>query len=60
MAWCWGCAVVKPYDRQHLADPIMEPQGRLAKQSLEDKFFSTQEGSMGGEAGVAGGCGCAK
>jgi hypothetical protein len=31
-----------------------------AKLSLEEKFFSTQEGSAGGSDGVAGGCGCAK
>ena len=55
-----GCANVKPYEREKLADPIMDPGSHLAKQTLEQKFFSTREGSMGGGTGVGGGCGCAK
>lgn len=55
-----GCAVVKPYQREKLADPIMDPGGHFSKQTLEQKFFSTREGSIGGGTGVGGGCGCAK
>jgi hypothetical protein len=55
-----GCANVKPYEREKLADPIMDPGSHLSKQTLEQKFFSTREGSMGGGTGVGGGCGCAK
>jgi hypothetical protein len=55
-----GCANVKPYEREKLADPIMDPGSHLSKQSLESKFFSTREGSNGGNTGVGGGCGCAK
>ena len=55
-----GCAVVKPYEREKLADPTMENSSATRKQSLEEKFLSTMEGSTGGEEGVAGGCGCAK
>lgn len=55
-----GCANVKPYEREILADPIMDPSGEFAKQTLEQKFFSTREGSMGGGSGVGGGCGCSK
>jgi hypothetical protein len=58
--FCTGCAVVKPYEREKLADPIMNGSGHLSKQTLEQKFYSTQEGSMGGGSGVGGGCGCAK
>ena len=54
-----GCATVEPYDREFLADPMMNSSAG-AKLSLEEKFFSTQEGSAGGSDGVAGGCGCAK
>jgi hypothetical protein len=54
-----GCATVVPYDREFLADPMMNSSAG-AKLSLEEKFFSTQEGSAGGSDGVAGGCGCAK
>ena len=55
-----GCATVKSYEREKLADPIMERQDYFAKQTLEQKFFSTREGSIGGVAGIGGGCGCTK
>lgn len=55
-----GCATVKAYDREKLTDPIMKQDNQFAKQSLEQKFFSTREGSIGGASGIGGGCGCAK
>lgn len=55
-----GCAAVKPFEREKLADPIMDPSSHFGKQTLEQKFFSTREGSIGGGTGVGGGCGCAK
>jgi hypothetical protein len=55
-----SCAAVKPYEREKLADPIMDPAGHFSKQTLEQKFFSTREGSVGGGGGVGGGCGCSK
>lgn len=55
-----GCAAVKPYEREKLADPVMDPGGQFTKQTLEQKFFSTREGSIGGPTGIGGGCGCSK
>ena len=55
-----GCANVRSFEREKLADPIMERQNQFAKQTLEQKFFSTREGSIGGATGIGGGCGCAK
>ena len=55
-----GCSSVKAFEREKLADPIMERQNQFAKQTLEQKFFSTREGSIGGANGIGGGCGCAK
>ena len=55
-----NCSMVKSYDRELLADPIMSGDNSFSKQPIEQKFFSTQEGSSGGSAGVSGGCGCAK
>ena len=55
-----GCAAVRAYEREMLSDPIMERQDYFAKQTLEQKFFSTREGSIGGVAGIGGGCGCTK
>jgi hypothetical protein len=57
---CATCSSVKSYEREKLADPIMERQNEFGKQTLEQKFFSTREGSIGGAAGIGGGCGCAK
>lgn len=55
-----GCANVKPYEREKLADPIMNLDNGLGKQTLEQKLFSTREAGTGGGTGVGGGCGCAK
>lgn len=55
-----GCVAVKAYQREKLADPIMRPQTQFSKQKLDVKFFSTREGSIGGDSGIGGGCGCAK
>lgn len=55
-----GCATVKAFQREKLADPIMERQDHFSKQTLEQKFFNTREGSIGGAEGIGGGCGCAK
>ncbi len=55
-----GCVAVKAYQREKLADPLMEPQNEFAKQKLDEKFFTTREGSIGGNTGIGGGCGCAK
>jgi hypothetical protein len=55
-----GCANVKPYEREKLADPIMNLENGAGKQTLEQKLFSTREAGTGGGAGVGGGCGCAK
>lgn len=55
-----GCANVKPYEREKLADPIMNPGSSMGKQTLEQKLISTREGGIGGGTGLGGGCGCAK
>jgi len=55
-----SCVTIKPWEKEKLADPIMEPQSQFAKQKLDAKFFSSREGSMGGSGGIGGGCGCAK
>lgn len=55
-----GCASVKVYQRGNLGDQIMERRDVFGKQTLEEKFFTTREGSIGGASGIGGGCGCAK
>ena len=57
-----GCAApepwVKPYEREKLADPIMQferesPEDRQLQHVLENR-----EGSFGGGSVKGGGCGC--
>lgn len=49
---------VKPYEREHLADPVM----RFSRDSLSDKhrehIRDVREGSRGATGVQGGGCGC--
>jgi hypothetical protein len=56
-----GCAIqpwVKPYEREHLADPIM----KFSRDSLSEKHFEhvrdVREGARGATGVQGGGCGC--
>jgi hypothetical protein len=53
-----GCAHVKPYQREYLADRIMDPAASSWELSGERKLLSTREGAMGGSLGAGGGCAC--
>jgi hypothetical protein len=62
--WLWalalfylgGCATVRPYEKEHLADPIMAVTAEEALREL--KWLEAREGSTGGAGGAGGGCGC--
>lgn len=49
---------VKPYEREHLADPIMALSRNSIAASYRDHVFETREGSHGATGAVGGGCGC--
>jgi hypothetical protein len=53
-----GCATVRPYEREHLLDPIMslEEDAREAHDNLH--WIEAREGSTGGAGGAGGGCAC--
>lgn len=53
-----GCAGVKPYQREFLADRIMDPSAMRWEQASERKMLSTREGASGGALGAGGGCAC--
>jgi hypothetical protein len=57
-----GCASfepwVKPYEREHLADPIMALSRDGIAANYRDHMFETREGSHGATGAVGGGCGC--
>jgi len=53
-----GCANVKPWQREHLADYTMQPdRDPLGTAQLEHIWFSREEAS-GGRGVGGGGCGC--
>ncbi len=49
---------VKPYEREHLADPIMALDRNPVSSSYIDHVFESREGARGATGGVGGGCGC--
>ena len=57
-----GCAPiepwVKPYEREHLADPIMALERNPISSTYLDHVFETREGARGATGAVGGGCGC--
>ncbi|MGH8287498.1 MAG: DUF4266 domain-containing protein [Steroidobacteraceae bacterium] len=57
-----GCAPiepwVKPYEREHLADPIMAFERNPISSTYLDHVFETREGARGATGAVGGGCGC--
>jgi hypothetical protein len=53
-----GCARVKPWEREHLADPIMQFDSNKEEKAVREHFLGTREGSSGSFGVSGGGCGC--
>jgi Domain of unknown function (DUF4266) len=57
-----GCGTidpwVKPYERTHLADPIMSFDRNPVSSAYTDHVYQAREGARGAEGGHGGGCGC--
>jgi hypothetical protein len=56
-----ACSVkpwVKPYERQHLADPIMNFDRDPVASTYMHHVYQAREGARGAEGGGGGGCGC--
>ena len=49
---------VKPYEREHLADPIMSFDRNPISNGYLDHVFEVREGARGATGSVGGGCGC--
>jgi hypothetical protein len=49
---------VKPFEREHLADPIMAFDRNPVSSAYLDHVFDSREGARGATGGVGGGCGC--
>ena len=57
-----GCAAptpwVKPYEREHFADPIMSAARNPVSSTYLDHVLESREGARGATGAVGGGCGC--
>ncbi len=56
-----GCSIepwVKPYERDHMADPIMSLDRNPGSSSYIDHVHDAREGARGATGGAGGGCGC--
>ena len=49
---------VKPYEREHLADPIMSLTPNPVSSSYMEHVFESREGARGATGAIGGGCGC--
>lgn len=49
---------VKPYEREHLADPIMAFERDPVSAAYMGHVFESREGARGALGSVGGGCGC--
>jgi hypothetical protein len=53
-----GCTVVKPIDRERLADPNMIFDENPIEQGIQNHYLYIREGSQGADGAKSGGCGC--
>ncbi|MBV9345617.1 MAG: DUF4266 domain-containing protein [Gammaproteobacteria bacterium] len=57
-----GCAAptpwVKPYEREHFADPIMSFNRNPVSSVYLEHVLESREGARGATGNVGGGCGC--
>jgi hypothetical protein len=53
-----GCAVVRPWERQVLAKPVMQIDPDPTSVRLRESLLSYREGSTGALGSKGGGCGC--
>lgn len=56
-----GCATepwVKPYERERLADPIMQFQRLALAEKHREHIHNVREGARGATGVQGGGCGC--
>ena len=57
-----GCAEpqpwVKPYEREHFADPIMAANRDPVSNNYLEHVYESREGARGATGTIGGGCGC--
>ena len=55
---CIGCATVNPWQRETLADPILQSDRNVIEMASLDHIFFSREAASGGKSVGGGGCGC--
>jgi hypothetical protein len=58
LSGCAGEPWVKPYERAHLADPIMSFNPNPVSASYLHHVYDSREGARGAGIATGGGCGC--
>ena len=53
-----GCATVQPWEREGLADPIMQFDENPIEAGVQEHHIDYREGSSGATGAQGGGCGC--
>ncbi|GAB5544786.1 MAG: DUF4266 domain-containing protein [Sandaracinaceae bacterium] len=53
-----GCVMVRPEEREYLADPAMTFGSEGTAAAQEEHVLTNREGSYGAGAVTGGGCGC--
>ena len=54
----YGCANVKPWEKEGLADPIMIINENPINAGIKEHFLDYREGAVGATGAESGGCGC--
>ena len=53
-----ACGHVKPWEREHLSERVMDPSSERAEDRFRQHWQFSREGSEGGFGAAGGGCGC--
>ncbi len=54
----YGCATVRPWEKESLSDPIMIIDENPINAGLREHFLDYREGVEGATGAESGGCGC--
>lgn len=53
-----GCQQVRPWERGHLADPLLRPDSNPLEAMMAEHMWFSREAASGGRSVGGGGCGC--
>jgi hypothetical protein len=54
----YGCATVKPWEKESLSDPIMIIDENPINAGIKEHYIDYREGVEGATGAESGGCGC--